>query len=408
MSSSGIWRRVEVGMRRDTEGTPRQNPSFLGVVLLTFVLSVTGTAVADIGTGLQDLNDAARAGNVEEVKRLLAPEEGTQLVEADTHNVVMRTAILTAKKHEAESKQIVELLLARGADIDLRDEHGSAPLHHAASLNDREMVGLLLSHHADFRGHDSQGFAPPRLATSEDVLELFAQAGAPPESLSPTAEDLSACEAVVRERLWKGSPASDEDLWSVPKDPRDYWIYGNDSLNSQGTMERRVRIRGRDYILAVWVGQAHVVVLDDFQPDEIGPRTAPPLEAQARIDYALKHHKTRKGPVYLARIGTDGVAGMVCEFWSRPNSLFPGIRRMTPLERLESRSNRQHIGLGQAAARGAGLWGARALLAAVHKDPSIMSRWPEGYDGLPDDAGIDADAEGRDDMVRFYNEYGIM
>jgi ankyrin repeat protein len=57
-------------------------------------------------------------------------------------------------------------LLAGGADASARDEHGSTPLHAAASWNDRAVAQLLLDHGADVHARDWEGDTPLFIAAA--------------------------------------------------------------------------------------------------------------------------------------------------------------------------------------------------------------------------------------------------
>ena len=45
---------------------------------------------------------------------------------------------------KANAREMVELLLAHGADPNAKDNRGETPLHSAAKRNDREMVEILV------------------------------------------------------------------------------------------------------------------------------------------------------------------------------------------------------------------------------------------------------------------------
>jgi hypothetical protein len=370
--------------------------------LLTAALSMADAVDADEGNWLRPLTEAAQASNVEEVQRLLAQDEAPQAIVADTKGVamcrVMMSAIRFASGHEAESEQIVELMLAHGADIDARPDGNWTPLHLAAYFNNRAMVALLLAHHADFTVPDKNGFPPPRRALSEDVLNLFLQAGAPPESFpsAQRAQDAAACEEVVRARRWQEIRAQDDGLALAPQDPRENWTFQREVLE-QDIVSGRIQIQKRDYVLAVWAGKPHWVFIDDTPPDA-GPMSD---EAAARVHYGMTHPKRRKGPVYLARIGPDGVVGLVCEFKSRPNSFFAGIHVMTPLERLKSLADKEDITLSKAAIKVPGLWGGQVIVALGQKTRG-------GFKAIAPGALSDALDAHRDDLVRLYEDNDLV
>ena len=79
-------------------------------------------------------------------------------------------AALTGGPAQAEVADLVEALLAHGANVDQRGVNGYAPLHIAAEQGDLAMVDLLLSHGAD----------PNAIATVDDMetpVEVASAAG---------------------------------------------------------------------------------------------------------------------------------------------------------------------------------------------------------------------------------------
>lgn len=99
--------------------------------------------VSTILSGCMSIQTAARAGNVGEVKRQLAWG-----VNPNSRTFWYRTAPL----HEAAAFghiRIVELLLAKGADVNIRNEGGETPLHYAAGHGHTRVMETLLENGAD-------------------------------------------------------------------------------------------------------------------------------------------------------------------------------------------------------------------------------------------------------------------
>ena len=72
-------------------------------------------------------------------------------------------------------------LLAGGADASAKNEHGSTPLHAAASWNDRPVVELLLDHGANVHARDWEGDTPLHIAAAfgdKAVIGLLLDRGA--------------------------------------------------------------------------------------------------------------------------------------------------------------------------------------------------------------------------------------
>jgi ankyrin repeat protein len=67
---------------------------------------------------------------------------------------------------------LIELLLARGADVNARDGYGKTPLHHAAGSDCIKVVGLLLKRGAQINASDQSGATPLFVAISARFGDL--------------------------------------------------------------------------------------------------------------------------------------------------------------------------------------------------------------------------------------------
>jgi ankyrin repeat protein len=82
-------------------------------------------------------------------------------------------------------KVAAELLIESGADINIKDnDRGWTPLHHAASIGATNMVVLLLSNGADVDAQSGGGHSPLSLASSK-VAQLLKARQAGPFSTDP-------------------------------------------------------------------------------------------------------------------------------------------------------------------------------------------------------------------------------
>jgi hypothetical protein len=82
---------------------------------------------------------------------------------------------------------VVELLLASGANVDVRNRDGVTPLYHAAAKNLPDLVALLLLKGADPNAANLQGDTPLHAAAAygnKQVVELLLKAGAKPSTKS--------------------------------------------------------------------------------------------------------------------------------------------------------------------------------------------------------------------------------
>src|ERR1035438_1330754 len=72
----------------------------------------------------------------------------------------------------------VRALLAAGADANTRDALGAAPLHDAAWTGNREIAALLIAHRADVNAHHLEaGSTPLQFAAIKDNREVAEQIG---------------------------------------------------------------------------------------------------------------------------------------------------------------------------------------------------------------------------------------
>jgi len=123
--------------------------------------------------GFTPLHFAAIKGQAELVQLLLARKAD---VEAQTSSG--STALNLAARNG--QKVVVELLLANKASINTTDNNGWTPLHTAAALDRKDVVELLLMRGADANAKDRSGMTPLRRATANkhpDIAQLIRQHG---------------------------------------------------------------------------------------------------------------------------------------------------------------------------------------------------------------------------------------
>ena len=117
------------------------------------ILITTIAAVVLVGCGPpKDIWEAARVGNIEAVKQHLAA--GTDV----NANIEGWTPL-----HDAVSrghKEITELLIAKGADVNAKDKRRGTPLHNAAQQGHKEIVVLLIANGADVNARGFGGMTP--------------------------------------------------------------------------------------------------------------------------------------------------------------------------------------------------------------------------------------------------------
>ena len=129
------------------------------------ILITTIAAVLVVGCGESQppeppdisIHDAALEGNIEVVKQHLAAG-------ADVNN---KGLFGGAPLILAESREIIELLIVAGADVNYSPENGITPLARAVIRADKESAELLITSGADVNSKDRQGYTP--LDTANDI-----------------------------------------------------------------------------------------------------------------------------------------------------------------------------------------------------------------------------------------------
>ena len=79
---------------------------------------------------------------------------------------------------KADNKEIVELLLASGADVNAKDEMGETPLHLAAQFGRKEIAELLIAEGADVNAKGDFGRTPLDTVEDKEMADLLRKHGA--------------------------------------------------------------------------------------------------------------------------------------------------------------------------------------------------------------------------------------
>jgi ankyrin repeat protein len=113
------------------------------------------------------IHGAADRGDIEAVKQHLAA--GTDV---NAKNRSGETPLFFAA-----TKEITELLIAKGADVDAKDD-GWTPLHAAVDEGHKEVVELLITKGADVNAKDKRGSTSLFFAATKEITELLIAKGA--------------------------------------------------------------------------------------------------------------------------------------------------------------------------------------------------------------------------------------
>lgn len=137
-----------------TIGSEVERPTTALMPLLWIVVLYVGISACEKPAPTMSLLEAAIVGNIEEVKANIA-------VGAPLNAMGKEPAPGWAPLHAAVSrghKEIVELLLDAGAEVNLLGSKDDIPLHLAVLWSDEELVRLLLSRGANVNQRTRQGY----------------------------------------------------------------------------------------------------------------------------------------------------------------------------------------------------------------------------------------------------------
>ena len=127
------------------------------LLALLLVGSVTSCAFDD--RGKYPLHDAAERGDLEKISDLLNAGASINQTDGPHGFTPLHKAALEGRVSAAE------LLIDRGAEVDVRRSLGATPLHDAAFRGEASVVKLLIEKGADVNARDVQGSTPLHWAT---------------------------------------------------------------------------------------------------------------------------------------------------------------------------------------------------------------------------------------------------
>ena len=136
---------------------------------------ITIAAVVLVGCGNPEadraLLKAAEKGNIKAVKQAIA--DGAD-VNANDKDFVW-TPLHYAVRHG--HKEIAELLIEKGANVNAKNKYRTTPLHRAAAWDHKEVAELLIAEGADVNARDNGGRTPLDW-DDDEVADLLRKHGA--------------------------------------------------------------------------------------------------------------------------------------------------------------------------------------------------------------------------------------
>jgi len=162
---------ADVNAKNDSNSTPLEWAAAYGHESIAKLLREhDGT----LGT---EIHNAAYQGDLNKIKSLLEKDPNL----ANTKNATFGRTPLHWAAQEGQ-KEVVELLITKGADPNGKDKWGYTPLHRAAAAGHKEVAELLVTNGADVNAaDDQQGLTPLHIAVIKgdgSIVELFVARGA--------------------------------------------------------------------------------------------------------------------------------------------------------------------------------------------------------------------------------------
>ncbi len=153
-------------------------------LLLTTIAAVL---VVGCGPSLSELKDsqlrsAIKAGSIEDVKKAIANGANVNAMAFRSYGALVRAPLDQAAG--GGRKDIVQLLIAKGANVNTKTDEGSTPLHSAAANEHENIAELLIAKGADVNAKKKNGLTPLHLATGSgwqggyEIAKLLISKGA--------------------------------------------------------------------------------------------------------------------------------------------------------------------------------------------------------------------------------------
>jgi ankyrin repeat protein len=140
------------------------------------LLLTTIAAVLLVGCGQSmSIHDAAKSGDIESIKQYL--DSGSEI------ELICQTCGLTILGHVSWGghREIIELLIAEGVDVNVKDKTGAGPLLPAVLGGRKDIVEILIDEGADVNTKNNKNVRPLHLAARDaqnEIAEMLINKGA--------------------------------------------------------------------------------------------------------------------------------------------------------------------------------------------------------------------------------------
>ena len=126
------------------------------------------------------IHDAVLDGDIEAVKQHIAAGTDVNAIDDDWGAPPLHLAA------DQGYKEIVELLIAKGADVNAKNKFGSTPMHKAARRGQKEVNELLIDNGADVNAKNNRGRTALDLASGKTANLLRKHGGKTKKELEAT------------------------------------------------------------------------------------------------------------------------------------------------------------------------------------------------------------------------------
>ena len=149
--------------------------------------TIAAMVLVGCGPSLSELKDsqlrsAIKEGSIENVKKAIANGANVNAMAFRSYGALVRAPLDQAAG--GGRKDIVQLLIAKGANVNTKTDEGSTPLHSAAANEHENIAELLIAKGADVNAKKKNGLTPLHLATGSgwqggyEIAKLLISKGA--------------------------------------------------------------------------------------------------------------------------------------------------------------------------------------------------------------------------------------